>query len=64
MGCNCRGSKSAGQRTASGREIAGYQLIFPAGSGMESVTYSTPLEAKNARHDSGIVGSTIQTLYR
>lgn len=66
MACgSCGGRRQrAGVVTQQGRQIAGYKLIFPPAAARASVTYSSMSEAAKARAESGIVGSTIDTLYR
>lgn len=64
MGCNCGGSsRRAGSTVPDGRTIVGYRLIFPE-TGLEPQTFATSWEAKAARRKSGIIGSTIETVYQ
>lgn len=60
--CNCRGARQAGGRTASGKVITGFEVVFPKVLNRPPEMFKTRLEARAAMSAAG--GGVITTKFR
>lgn len=60
--CNCRGATRAGGKTASGKVITGFEVVYPKVLNREPETFKTRPEARAAMSAAG--GGVITTKFR